>query len=439
MNGWQEGGISRTEQEIEVAPQPGLKLLPVSARLKRTLMHPNKQADLVGVRYLPDGKRVIAGDYPGGIVQIWDSATGKQLTRIDTGESRRMYPDFFCSRDSKTLYVARGQIVSTLIDKSSDRVRYKCSGQVGAWNLDTGKLQQTLKHDPPRGIVGMALAPTGSVLATFEWLSGETTSGPKTAASLWDLKTGKHCPLGGGLGYWSVFSPDGKTLAAPADAEGGRRNAVKLFDVATAKLRKLIPIAGKGLELGFIAYSPDGKTLAGQVRSRGQDWLKLWDAATGQEIASFAGARNDHFMAMTFSSNGQTLAVSNARRDRAKIFLFDVPGCKLVKTVLLAENAMARAVAFGPDDRWIAATTQSIPLSVAVRQPNALDLPQPRIHLIHVGLGGVQETFVAPQGIAASLCFSPDGKTLASGGHGRVLLWDVTGLPKDTSSRSEVR
>ena len=59
------------------------------------------------------------------------------------------------------------------------------------------------------------------------------------------------------------------------------------------------------------------------------------------------------------------------------------------------------------------------------RQPSAADVAQPRIHLVDVATGEIRETLVAPQGFTASLCFSPDGKTLAAGGYGRVDLWDV--------------
>ena len=43
----------------------------------------------------------------------------------------------------------------------------------------------------------------------------------------------------------------------------------------------------------IVAFSPDGKTLAGGLVSKGE--LKLWDAATGTEIRSFKGYRGSMY------------------------------------------------------------------------------------------------------------------------------------------------
>jgi hypothetical protein len=56
-------------------------------------------------------------------------------------------------------------------------------------------------------------------------------------------------------------------------------------------------------------------------------------------------------------------------------------------------------------------------------------VPQPRIHLIETATGEIRETMIAPQGFSSNVCFSPDGHTLATDGHGRVLLWDMPKMP----------
>jgi hypothetical protein len=48
--------------------------------------------------------------------------------------------------------------------------------------------------------------------------------------------------------------------------------------------------------------------------------------------------------------------------------------------------------------------------------------------LIDVAAGEIRETLIAPPGFAGTPCFSPDGKTLATSGLGKVHLWDLSGL-----------
>jgi WD40 repeat protein len=284
----------------------------------------------------------------------------------------------------------------------------------------------------------MNLSPDGSTFVTFERLSGEPDRGgvPKRYASLWDIKTGQYRPLPAGINYLAVFTPDGRTLAAPDEIAGGRTNTIKLIDVASAKERVSIPLgekeAGPGYILGYIAIAPDSKLLVGDVRAKTGSRLGLWEPATGRAVGSFAGGQNDVFLYMAFSPDSRTLAVTNwARSGQSKLFLFDLPGRRLVKTLLLAEKAIAHRPVFRPDGKWIAVPTQEYPDDLRRDLP-VEELPQPRIHLIDVAARVVRETWIAPQGFATSACFSPDGRTLATGGSGRVLLWDMTGLVEPT-------
>src|ERR1700693_4571598 len=75
-----------------------------------------------------------------------------------------------------------------------------------------------------------------------------------------------------------AYSPDGKTLASGGD------DTIKLWDVATGKERATLRGHTKG---GFsVAFSPDGKTLAS---GSGDRTIKLWDLAGGKERATLKG------------------------------------------------------------------------------------------------------------------------------------------------------
>jgi hypothetical protein len=65
------------------------------------------------------------------------------------------------------------------------------------------------------------------------------------------------------------------------------------------------------------------------------------------------------------------------------------------------------------------------------------DLRQPRIEIIDAASGRILETIYSPQAYLTSLAISLDGKTLATSGHGEVLLWDMTRPPGENKALGE--
>lgn len=159
--------------------------------------------------------------------------------------------------------------------------------------------------------------------------------------------------------------------------------------------------------------------------------MKWWDAATGREMASFEGEKDGGFFIhdRCFSPDGQILAVFDWKGDKKKTILnlYSIAEKRLLRTVVLGEKmegleCWPSDLTFHPAGRWLAVITRLYPETDLKRDLDPRDLPRPRILLIETAAGEIRETMIAPQAIAYTACFSPDGGTLATGGHGRVLL-----------------
>jgi WD40 repeat protein len=403
------------------------------------LIHPNKTSELKNIRFAPAGERVIAVDPTSGVVALWDVETGKRLNAIETGKRGDTY---FVTSDWKLLYTTRhGETKVNRVEQDGKPMqRWEFKDSVQCWDLTTGKLHKTFQHDPPRFMFRMRFSADGSRFSVNEMAPGTYEKRPPLTVSLWDTRTGKHLSLGQNLHRDAVFSPDGTTLATAAEDKEGYTTSLVLLDTVSGKPKWSIPVKEKYAWVSISGFSPDGKLVLADytVRGNGKDrknfhyrWEVL-ESATGTKIASFAAAANEGF-SPKFSPDGQTLAADNCRNfstKEPKLVLFSIPENRVLKTISFGKETKGERLtvsepAFGPDGKRLAIITQVFP-DTRDDMDDALDLPQPRIRLIDIATGGIHETLVAPQGFSRDACFSPDGQTLAVGGLGRVLLFDVS-------------
>ena len=433
FDAWEEGRVAPTQHDVPVvAPRTGLKPEPVSARLRQELIHPNKTSVLQGIRFSPDGKRVLAGDLPGGVVAVWDVATGKLLTEVEAGFGVRGSwggaEYFFPSPDWQTLFTSRDPWHIEPVERNGKRLgRWEFDGDVRAWDLATGRLRQTFRHQPARGVLWGKLSPDGSTFATVEELSGVWENGPRQAAGLWDVRTGRYRALPDDLQERPVgdFSPDGRTLAMAAPADDGLM--LRLFDPATGREKGVI--REKGMLLDRLTFLPDGRLLVLADGREGDDLrgqLQWWDPATGRKVASFTEDKGESFGWVRCSPDGRTVAVLGYQgKKQLRLLLFRGPGKPPAAVPLMEQVHHSDELTFSPDGKWLAVLTQVLPEDLGRGEVDVRDVPQPSVRLIDVAAGEVGERLVCPPGFAGSACFSPDGKTLATAGSGRVLLWDL--------------
>jgi WD40 repeat protein len=370
--------------------------------------------------FSPDGKTVAQAVEGSKVLRFWDAATGeatRELKGYQTLLSRLAF-----SPDGKMFAVGDFR------------------GSVSLWNVETGKLHCTFGDLD--GVRSLAFSPDGKTLAE---------GGDQRRIRLWDVATGNDLHPEGekdGPVYHAAFSPDGKVMAA-----AGPGRAVALWDAAAWKpLRACEEFPDAVMSLRFRA---DGKTLATThwnrvISGRGFRYtVRTVDVATGKEsgrfeVSGFAGSPG-----AALSPDAGTAVFGD---QDGSIQLWDVIKGKQRRTIQGPEGAVAQ-FHYSADGMTLAAVVGSISvglwdaesgkelafhgklsigrLNCFALSPDgksfaAVVLDKPTIHLWDAGTGKELKTFEGHEGEVTALTFSPDGKSLLSGGSDRtVRLWDV--------------
>lgn len=178
---------------------------------------------------------------------------------------------------------------------------------------------------------------------------------------------------------------------------------------------------GETDEVQALAYSPDGKLLAGGGFER--DVVRLWDAQTGELLRKLSGARLIGVRQLAFSSDSKTVAAAGGFANN--VYLWDTTTGRLKQT--LSHSGLVSSVAFSPDGKTLVSMAyEGFPeKGKAVCEVRLWDLPS----------GKERARLLREQGCPDGVAFSADGKTLAIAlvpeyGAGPnsffgVVLWDM--------------
>jgi RNA polymerase sigma factor (sigma-70 family) len=376
---------------------PGAMARMGSARVHQLLPH---------AVFAADGKTLISagGDYR---INIWDAASGKLLhgrrmegseeldvsaidlapdgTAVLASHFSRPHLLLICDvpggkklgsvslrsgRPFRAVVAPGGKTVAVAVAEDNTHA-------VRVWDVATGTERELLKHD--RYDNAIAFSSDGKLLGA--------ASTADSRLRVWDVATGKLLHALRVESECFAFSPDGKTVAAAC-----YDRKVHLWDLAAGKETAALPL----YSARCMAFSPDGKLLV----AGSQDGLVLWDPGARKELYRLPGvwARS-----LAFAPDGKTLAVS----EYARIQLRDVATGK----PLLGQTGHGfgvDALAVSPDGKVVASASHGYGLC-----------------LWNADSGKLLHQLPGYTTSCRNVCFSRDGKLLASGGDGVLHLWET--------------
>ena len=363
----------------------------------------------------PDGKILATGHYEE--VQLWDAVSGERKASF-LANARRVVDSLAFSPDGKTIatydnhtihlrdaatgthkvsLIGQNPVRSLAFSPDGKTIASGSWGEILLWDAASGSRKATLKGYSNY----VAFSPDGRILA----------AGEGSGVQLWDMPSGQ---LRGTLtshtdGVWGMtlaFSPDGKTLVST----GTGRSEINLWDVPSGQLRRTFTEHTPSVT--SIAFSPDGKTITGNLGKT----IGLWDAASGARKITLIG-HTDIVRSVAFSPDGKIIA--SGSRDKT-VRLWDARSGQHQRT-LIGHTDGINSVAFSPDGKIIASGT------IYNSQLGELWLWNAETGKYQTGKKAFHNS--------VAFAFSPDGQTLATQTKmgQQLMLWDAaTGVVKIT-------
>jgi WD40 repeat protein len=317
-----------------------------------------------------------------------------------------------------------------------------------AWRLaPTAQARYSLLQSLAQPVRGVLTAPSGVVTALAYSPNGTTLAAGYSggAIRLWDLAshhtisatTWRATPLA------LAFTSGGQQLEV-ADAD-----AVGTWDLDNQAQITARPFASPA-QGNAVAFSPDGRTVA---TGSADGNVRLWDAATGQEIGPPMSSDAQPVATVAFSPDGALVAAGSAD---GNVQLWNTATQQVAGSAMVVGPAEVDALAFSPDGKLLATggqdgTARLWDVTTASQTGTTMETGS-AVSALTFGISGTtlaaaesdgatelwdvatQTQTGAPltvQGSAgvSALAFGPRAGGLATGdGNGSIQLWDPAGF-----------
>jgi WD40 repeat protein len=341
---------------------------------------------VLALAFSPDGRTLLTGSAD-GTAQMWDAATGQ----------RRGPPLRHRGQVRAVAFTADGRILATggVINEvdSETGVPRSPGGEVRLWQAATGRpLGASLPHPAP--VWSMAFSPGGRTL-----LTGCEDGNARFFAVASGALIGKPLAHEGTVTK-VVFSRDG-TTAVTSSAGGDQFAAARLWDTPPEQaLGKVLLQAGN---LFTLAFSPDGRALLTGASDR---TARLWDLSNDREVMqALSHGPAVHppvgIFGIAFSPDGRRMLTAGEDGD---VRLWDRFNLQPLSQ-FFAGPALTCA-AFSPDGKSILIGQRSGATQFCETNP------------------GIFQEIAAYKGTIWSAVFSPDRRSLITGGDCGPQCWD---------------
>jgi WD40 repeat protein len=368
-----------------------------------------------------DRKSIVSAGVHGDVL-AWDWSTGPEIEWLsrETG----IPPSMALRADGKMLWIG-----------GADPVDRNHVLPIRRWTWDWFT-RATEVGNIRWGARWLANSPDGDRLAIITsdnemmlWKAWERYNPTYLVAHYWGLDE-KQC--------WGIaFSKDGRTLVSSGDDHN-----VRVWDFPSRLPRHVLApdLGGNETLTSCVAIDPTGKYWASG------DYLgdvKLWNAATGQFVATLVG-HEAAVRSVALSPDGKLLA--SGEKDN-RLIIWNVETHEPIKTLTCFEGAV-RGVAFSPDGRWLAACSldetvalfnaatlaevarfaADDKLTAVVFTPNSKEVvcasEAGHVFVREVASGNLIHRLTTDNDQLLSVTVSPDGATIAAGGVNKtVYLW----------------